>query len=62
MNKDRAINILLDFARNYDKDWYAVDKDALTAAILFFEQDIQKNKKDAKVEVKGVQFNIRKGV
>ena len=62
MNKDRAINILLDFAKNYDKDWYAVDKDGLTSAILFLEQDIQKNKKDAKVEVKGVQFNIRKGV
>jgi hypothetical protein len=62
MNKERAINILLDFAKNYDKDWYAVDKDGLTAAIIFLEQDIQKNKKDAKVEIKGVQFNIRKGV
>mgnify|MGYP003136864044 FL=1 len=62
MNKERAINVLLDFAKNYDKDWYAVDKDGLTSAILFLEQDIQKNKKDAKVEVKGVQFNIRKGV
>ena len=39
MNKDRAINILLDFAKNYDKDWYAVDKDGLTAAIIFLEQD-----------------------
>jgi hypothetical protein len=62
MNKERAINVLLDFAKNYDKDWYAVDKDGLTAAIIFLEQDIQKNKKDAKVEVKGVQFNITKGV
>ena len=62
MNKERAINILLDFAKNYDKDWYAADKDGLTSAIIFLEQDIQKNKKDAKVEVKGVQFNIRKGV
>tara|TARA_Y100000114_G_scaffold117891_1_gene112309 strand:+ start:206 stop:394 length:189 start_codon:yes stop_codon:yes gene_type:complete len=62
MNKERAINVLLDFAKNYNKDWYAVDKDGLTAAIIFLEQDIQKNKKDAKVEVKGVQFNIRKGV
>ena len=62
MNKERAINVLLDFAKNYDKDWYAVDKDGLTSAILFLEQDIQKNKKDAKVEVKGVQFNIKKGV
>jgi len=62
MNKERAINVLLDFAKNYDKDWYAVDKDGLTAAIIFLEQDIQKNKKDAKVEIQGVQFNIRKGV
>ena len=62
MNKERAINVLLDFAKNYNKDWYAVDKDGLTAAIIFLEQDIQKNKKDAKVEIKGVQFNIRKGV
>ena len=62
MNKETAINVLLDFAKNYDKDWYAVDKDGLTAAIIFLEQDIQKNKKDAKVEVKGVQFNITKGV
>ena len=62
MNKERAINILLDFAKNHDEDWYAKDNDALTSAILFLEQDIQKNKIDAKVEVKGVQFNIRKGV
>ena len=61
MNKERAINILLDFAKNHNEDWYAKDNDALTSAILFLEQDIQKNKKDAKVEVKGVQFNIRKG-
>ena len=61
MNKERAINVLLDFAKNYDKDWYAVDKDSLTASILFLEKDIQANKKDAKVEVEGVQFNIRKG-
>jgi len=62
MNKERAINILLDFAKNHNEDWYAKDNDALTSAILFLEQDIQKNKKDAKVEVEGVQFNIRKGV
>ena len=61
MNKERAINVLLDFAKNYDKDWYAVDKDGLTAAVLFLEKDIQANKIDAKVEVEGVQFNIRKG-
>ena len=62
MNKERAINILLDFAKNHNEDWYAKDNDALTSAILFLEEDIQKNKKDAKVEVKGVPFNIRTGV
>jgi hypothetical protein len=36
--------------------------DDLTAAILFLEKDIQLNKKDAKVEVKGISFDIRKGV
>ena len=62
MNKERAINILLDFAKNHNEDWYAKDNDALTSAIIFLEQDIQKNKKDAKVEVEGVEFNITKGV
>ena len=38
MNKERAINVLLDFAKNHDKDWYAADKDGLTAAIIFLEQ------------------------
>jgi len=62
MNKERAINILLDFAKNHEEDWYAKDSDDLTAAILFLEKDIQLNKKDAKVEVKGISFDIRKGV
>ena len=62
MNKERAINILLDFAKNHKEDWYAKDNDALTAAIIFLEKDIQLNKKDAKVEVKGISFDIRKGV
>ena len=61
MNKQRAINILLDFAKNYDKDWYAVDKDGLTAAIIFLEKDIEKNKKDAKVEIEGLDLNLLKG-
>ena len=70
MNKERAINILLKFAKdtceaiNIKKEagYQEEIADDLTSAILFLEQDIQKNKKDAKVEVKGVQFNIRKGV
>ena len=70
MNKERAINILLKFAKdtceviNIRKEagYQEEIADDLTSAILFLEQDIQKNKKDAKVEVEGVQFNIRKGV
>ena len=54
MNKQRAINILLDFAKNYDKD-------CLTAAIIFLEKDIEKNKKDAKVKIEGLEFNLFKG-
>ena len=61
MNKERAINILLDFAKNYNKDWYAADKDGLTAAIIFLEQDKKKNKKDAKVEIEGLDLNLLKG-
>ena len=61
MNKEKAINILLDFAKNYNKDWYAADKDGLTAAIIFLEQDQKKNKKDAKVEIEGLEFNLLKG-
>ena len=70
MNKERAINILLKFAKdtcesiNIRKEagYQEEIADDLTSAMLFLEQDIQKNKKDAKVEVKGVQFNITKGV
>ena len=70
MNKERAINILLDFAKtNYEAikirqeaGYTEKVSDDLTAAILFLEKDIQLNKKDAKVEVKGISFDIRKGV
>ena len=64
MNKERAINILLEHAkRSMDNkdDAYAINKDALTAAILFLEHERDKSKVDAKVEVTGVAFNIRKG-
>ena len=64
MNKELAINILLEHAkRSTDSkdDAYAADNDALTAAILFLENKRDKSKVDAKVEVKGVSFNIRKG-
>ena len=63
MNKERAINILLEHAkRSTDRDsTYTIDSDALTAAILFLENERDKNKVNAKVEVTGVAFNIRKG-
>ena len=69
MNKERAINILLKFAKdtcesiNIRKEagYQEEIADDLTSAILFLEKDIQQNKKDAKVEIKGMQFNIRKG-
>jgi hypothetical protein len=64
MNKERAINILLEHAKrsmDNNDDAYAINKDALTAAILFLENDRDKSKVDAKVEVTGVAFNIRKG-
>ena len=62
MNKERAINVLLDFAKNYDKDWYAVDKDGLTAAVLFMDTYLAENKKDSNVKIKGLEFKLKKGV
>ena len=65
MNKERAINILLEHAkRSTDPkdDAYAVNNDALTAAILFMEKDIQANRVDANVPVKGVSSNVKKGI
>ena len=63
MNKEKAINILLEHAiRSTDSrdDAYAPE-DSLTAAILFLENDRNKNKKDATVEVTGLQVNSHKG-
>lgn len=63
MNKEKAINILLEHAiRSIDSsdDAYAPE-DSLTAAILFLENDRNKNKKDATVEVTGLQVNSHKG-
>ena len=63
MNKEKAINILLEQAiRSTDSsdDAYAPE-DSLTAAILFLENDRNKNKKDATVEVTGLQVNSHKG-
>jgi len=65
MNKARAINILLEHAkRSTDPkdDAYAVDNDALTAAILFMERDIQINRIDANVPINGISSNVKKGM
>ena len=65
MNKARAINILLEHAkRSTDPkdDAYAVNNDALTAAILFMEKDIQANRIDANVPINGISSNIKKGM
>ena len=63
MNRERAINILLEHAiRSTDPndDAYAVESDALTAAILFMQKEIEKNKVDAKVQIQGISSNIKK--
>lgn len=65
MNKARAINILLEHAkRSTDSkdDAYAVNNDALTAAILFIEKDIQANRIDANVPINGISTSIKKGM
>ena len=36
--------------------------DDLTAAILVLEKYVQDNKKDVKVEITGLEFNLSKGV
>jgi hypothetical protein len=69
MNKEEAINILLQHAldscekikiRKHSGHTEEVN-DNLTAAILFLEQDRNKNKQDAKIEVTGLQVNSHKG-
>jgi hypothetical protein len=69
MNKEKAINILLQHAldscekikiRKHVGHTEEVADD-LTAAILFLENDRNKNKKDATVEVTGLQVNSHKG-
>jgi len=69
MNKEKAINILLEHAidscekikiRKHAGHTEEVE-DNLTAAILFLEHDRNKNKVDAKIEVTGLQVNSHKG-
>ena len=70
MNKEKAINILLEHAidscekikiRKHAGHTEEIADD-LTAAILFLEQDRNKKKQDTKVEIKGLQTNLQKGV
>ena len=69
MNKEKAINILLQHAidscekikiRKHAGHTEEVADD-LTAAILFLEQDRNKNKVDAKIDITGLQVNSHKG-
>tara|TARA_R100000093_G_scaffold41467_1_gene21645 strand:+ start:170 stop:358 length:189 start_codon:yes stop_codon:yes gene_type:complete len=62
MNKITAINVLLKHAQKYSDPNYKADVQALTAACLFMETYLKKNKKDAKVEIKGLEFKLTKGV
>jgi hypothetical protein len=64
MNKERAINILLEHASRSlsNDDSYAPNRDSITAAILFLEQDRNKNKKNSNIEIKGIGFDVRKGL
>ena len=69
MNKEKAINILLQHAiQSCEK--IEIKKQAghteeinddLTAAILFLEHNRNKEKQDAKVEITGLEFNLSKG-
>tara|TARA_R110000787_G_scaffold235128_1_gene341940 strand:+ start:393 stop:581 length:189 start_codon:yes stop_codon:yes gene_type:complete len=62
MNKDQAINILLEHAQKYNDTNYKVDIQNLTAAVLIIEMYLKKNKKDNKIDITGLQFNLMKGV
>jgi hypothetical protein len=61
MNKITAINVLLKHAQKYSDPNYKADVQALTAACLFMETYLKQNKKDAKVEIKGLEFKLTKG-
>ena len=69
MNKDQAINILLQHAidscekikiKKHAGHTEEVN-DNLTAAILVLEHDRNKNKVDAKIDITGLQLDSKKG-
>jgi len=61
MNKDQAIDVLLNHAKKYNDPHYKADVQKLTAAVLSLDT-IKKNKQDAKIEITGLQINSQKGV
>jgi len=70
MNKDQAINILLQHAidscekikiKKHAGHTEEVN-DNLTAAILVLEHDRSKNKVDAKIDITGLQLDSHKGI
>jgi len=61
MNKDQAIDILLNHAKKYNDPHYKADVQKLTAAVLFLDT-IKQNKQDAKIKITGLQINSQKGV
>jgi len=62
MNKITAINVLLKHAQKHSDPHYKADVQELTAACLFMETYLKQHQQDAKVEIKGLQFNLHKGV
>jgi len=61
MNKDQAINILLEHAKGYNNDAYAADVQKLTAAVLFMDTHLKEDKQDAKIQITGMQMDSKKG-
>jgi len=62
MNKYQAINILLAHAKKVNDPHYKPELQGLTAAVLFMDTYLAENKKDSKVEIKGLEFKLTKGV
>ena len=61
MNKDQAIDVLLNHAKKYNDPHYKADVQKLTTAVLSLDT-IKQNKQDGKIEIIGLQINSQKGV
>ena len=55
-------NPLVSRIKKYSDPHYKADVQALTAACLFMETYLKENKQDAKVEIKGLEFKLTKGL